>query len=151
MKHENYDTDNGPVLKQISEMMDRVLGERLKTWGLTPSQGRVLILLDSAGGGMTQKDIEDTLMVSHPTVVGIVKRLIIKGMVSQEGRDGNSSVAISLTETGDAVVGGVIDTLTAFEEHLVRGMSSDDSELFAKLLRGARDNLASMCEREARQ
>lgn len=56
--------------------------EDLKRHDLTLTQTRVLGFLAEMGGQATQKEIEDDLQVSHPTVVGLVSRMEQKGFLT---------------------------------------------------------------------
>lgn len=77
--------DIGFLLKVIQENLERHANQMFKTIGLTSSQVRVLGYLRSRGQEpTTQKDIESYLQVTHPTVVGILKRLEQKGFLHCE-------------------------------------------------------------------
>lgn len=82
--------DIGFLLKVIQEHLDRHANQLFKPVDLTSSQFRVLKFIRGRGQEpTTQKEIEEHLQVTHPTVTGIVKRLEQKGFVRCEfgGRD----------------------------------------------------------------
>lgn len=74
--------DVGYMLKQLNDRLHVQADANLKECGLTFSQVRVLKVLRKNGGQVSQKMIEETLQVAHPTVVGIVSRLEKNGFVS---------------------------------------------------------------------
>ena len=78
-------SDIGFLLKVIHENVERHANQIFKPVDLTSSQVRVLKFLRERGEEKTtQKEIQEYLQVSHPTVVGIVQRLELKGFVRTE-------------------------------------------------------------------
>ncbi len=73
--------DVGYKLKLITEKLKVRADADLKRHQLTLTQSRVLAFLNEKGGEATQKEIEDHLQVSHPTVVGIVSRMEQNGFL----------------------------------------------------------------------
>lgn len=69
------------MIKSINDKIKIKADNDLRTHNLTLSQSRVLIYLTHNGGQATQKEIEDFLEVSHPTVVGIVSRMEKNGFL----------------------------------------------------------------------
>ena len=66
----------GYLLARIHSNMDRRANNNLKASGMTFSQMRLMHFLFKQGEATpSQKDIEDFLQVSHPTVVGLIQRL----------------------------------------------------------------------------
>lgn len=140
---DHYGGDLGPVLKQISDMLDSGLDNKLRSKSMTSSQARVLMTLDFAdGGSMTQRDLEDILMVSHPTIVGLMRRLQAKGLIVVSDREGNRSKTVSLTDAGRAVADDVRGDIRRMEETLVRGIGEEDMERLRVLLSRMHGNLA---------
>lgn len=80
----------GFLLKKIQENMDKHATRIFNPVDLTSSQFQVLKFVRGRGEEKTtQKEIELYLQVSHPTVVGIIRRLENKGFVRTEfdGKD----------------------------------------------------------------
>ncbi len=73
--------DIGHLIKIVDEQLKKRFDKDLQKFDLTLSQMRVLWFLKSKGGRTSQKDIEDFLQVSHPTVVGLISRLKEKKFV----------------------------------------------------------------------
>ncbi len=69
------------TIKYISDKVRQKADNNLKDHNLTLSQVRVLRFLTCVGGSCSQKEIEDYLQVSHPTVVGIVSRMEQSGFL----------------------------------------------------------------------
>ena len=71
----------GALLKIIVDKMKSEADADFKKYGLTFTQSRVLTYLNNHNYTATQKEIEDYLCVSHPTIVGIVSRMERKNYV----------------------------------------------------------------------
>lgn len=69
----------GYYIKHINKHMKCRGDEALRKYDLTISQLHVLFVLFQNDGALNQKDLEQILHVSHPTTVGLVKRLEKKG------------------------------------------------------------------------
>ncbi len=65
----------GGMIKYISDKVRQKADNNLKDHNVTLSQVRVLNFLWRENGSCSQKQIEDFLQVSHPTVVGLVARM----------------------------------------------------------------------------
>lgn len=74
--------DLGFFIKHLNKNMKCQGDETLKKYGLTYSQLHVLFVLYENKGCLTQKELEEQLHVSHPTVVGLVKRLEKQGFLT---------------------------------------------------------------------
>lgn len=72
----------GYLIKSINDRIKVKADNDLKSHNLTLAQSRVLVFLKNRGAQATQKEIEDFLEVSHPTVVGIVSRMEKNGFLN---------------------------------------------------------------------
>ena len=99
----------GYLLARIHSNMDRRANNTLKASGMTFSQMRLLHFLFKQGEATpSQKDIEDFLQVSHPTVVGLIQRLEAKELV-RSGFDSQDRrvKSVYLTEAGRGFMSGI--------------------------------------------
>lgn len=72
----------GFTIKQINNVFEKDLNEKLKTIGITASQCAVLdYLFRSSKEEISQRDVERHLSLKNPTVTGLLKRLDEKGFV----------------------------------------------------------------------
>lgn len=72
----------GFLIKQINNVFEKELNDRLRTVGITSSQCAVLdYLFHSNKEEVNQRDIERNLNLKNPTVTGLLKRLDEKGYV----------------------------------------------------------------------
>lgn len=70
----------GVLLKLITDRMKNDADADFRKYGLTFTQSRVLVYLNGRSE-TTQKELEDYLCVSHPTIVGIISRMERNGYV----------------------------------------------------------------------
>ena len=70
----------GVLLKLITDRMKNDADADFKKYDLTFTQSRVLVYLNGRSE-TTQKELEDYLCVSHPTIVGIISRMERNGYV----------------------------------------------------------------------
>jgi len=86
MKNPPDDKPIGLKIAIIDRAFKRRMDERAGSMGLTSVQLRVLgriSLLESAGVlEINQRDLEEAVQVTHPTMTGIIKRLENKGFVT---------------------------------------------------------------------
>ncbi len=75
-------THIGYLIKAINDKIKVNADADLVSHNLTMAQSRVLVYLLHKDGKATQKQIEDYLEVSHPTVVGIVSRMEKNGFLT---------------------------------------------------------------------
>ena len=104
----------GYLLARIHSNMDRRANNNLKASGMTFSQMRLMHFLFKQGEATpSQKDIEDFLQVSHPTVVGLIQRLEAKELV-RSGFDSQDRrvKSVYLTEAGRGFMSGMREILS---------------------------------------
>lgn len=123
------------MLKLINDNFRSKVDAQLKTYDMTVSQGRVLNFIRLSGGSATQKEIEDFLEVSHPTVVGLLSRMTKSGYIecTYDTSKGRSKL---VRETEKAVE--FSHEMDAFfkksNEELTRGMSEEEKTELERLL-----------------
>ena len=72
----------GFIVKQINNVYEKELNERLRKIGITSSQCAVLdYLFRTSKEEVSQRDVEKNLSLRNPTVTGILKRLDEKGYI----------------------------------------------------------------------
>ncbi len=72
----------GFTVKQINNVYEKELNERLKKLGITSSQCAVLdYLFHTNKEEVNQRDVEKNLSLKNPTVTGILKRMEEKGFI----------------------------------------------------------------------
>ena len=115
------------LLTKINWNMKAVADAGLKRDNLTYSQINVLFFVRKSGGRVSQKEIEEYLKVSHPTVVGLVQRLENTGYIICE-RDENDkrNKLVSTTDQFEQLVKQLDEKRAANNERLLEGLSDQD-------------------------
>lgn len=135
-------TGIGYLIKSINDKLKVKADEEMKGFGLTFSQSRVLGYLNMNGGQATQKEIEDFLEVSHPTVVGIVSRMERSGFLTTwfDTKQQRSKM-VALTEKA-RTVGEDMDAMIQHQEsELLEGLSQEDAKTLERILSAIYQNL----------
>ncbi|WP_394272208.1 MarR family winged helix-turn-helix transcriptional regulator [Butyricicoccus sp.] len=135
--------DIGYLIKAINDKLKVRADAELKDCDLTLSQSRVLAFLNSCGGQATQKEIEDFMEVSHPTVVGIVTRMEQKGHVVSwiDPKDRRNKI-VQITEQSAAIGRDMQRRVAANEKRMLESLSEEDIETLTGWLTTIYDNLS---------
>lgn len=128
------EVDVGFLLKQIATTISRVADQSLRP--ATMSQLRVLIFLShQPEHTCCQRDIEHHFDVSHPTVVGLIKRLEAKGLIhSETAASDRRKKELHLTADGEALLKQAAAHRSAMEAQLCKGIAPEDIETLRGLL-----------------
>lgn len=135
-------SDTGVYFKLINDKLRTQADADLKAHGLTMTQSRVLRFLSDIGGEATQKEIEDFLSVSHPTVVGIVSRLEQNGFITfhPDSADKRNKVVV-LTEKAVQVDKEMREIIRRQDKKLFASLSREQVKELTFLLQTIYENL----------
>lgn len=127
--------DIGMLLKQINDKLKITADNSLKESGLTISQTRVMQIIHEKGGEITQKEIEASLQVSHPTVVGIVSRLEKNGYLScRVDECDRRNKIVSVTDKARQIAKIMYDGRENVEKRLLKGLSDKEVSELRRML-----------------
>ena len=137
------ENDIGYMIKNLNEILEKKANEDLRQWDLTLSQLRVMgFIISQKQAESTQKEIEDFLQVSHPTVNGILKRLEAKGRISAElSVNRRLTKRVRLTEKGRAECGRIDASRLQHESLLASKLSDSERKTLLALLRKVQQGL----------
>jgi len=129
----DHNTNISFLIKLIGDTIETKANKRLKPHGITLSQERILAYLYERKSEKTsQKDMEEYFQVTHPTIIGILKRLESKGLISSEVDEIDKRVRnISLSSDFELKFGAII----SFQKELENQMLHDVSEVETVLIR----------------
>lgn len=132
----------GPMMKKISEEMERKANEELKKYRLTLTQGKIILFLsERPDKKATQKDLEDYLHVSHPTTVTIVKSMESKGMIETFPDDQDRRMKnVHLIWGNEEIYQELRENAESLGTKLMEGFSDAEKELFSSFLERAYKN-----------
>lgn len=133
------DSKNQPMgfkIKQINNVYEKDLTERLKKLGITSSQCAVLdYLFHTDKEEVNQIDIEKSLNLKNPTVTGLLKRLDEKGFVfCVPSNTDKRRKKIYLTEKAYDIQRRMEADRKKMDKALTRGMTKREIEAAQKAL-----------------
>ena len=134
----------GFMIKQINNVYEKDLNERLKTIGITASQCAVLdYLFHTSREEVSQRDVERHLNLKNPTVTGLLKRLDEKGYIlcvpyANDKRKKN----IYLTEKAYDIQRRMENDRRKLDKELTRGMTKREIAALRKNLEKLLYNIA---------
>lgn len=107
----------------------------MKSYNLTFSQCRVLGYVERSGGKATQKQIEEYLQVSHPTVVGLLSRLKENGFIECKfDCEYGKNKVVTLTAKAEAFSKQMKNSHKKSEETLLSGFSEAEKAQLERML-----------------
>ena len=117
----------GFIIKLINDSILVQVNSFLKPYEVTLRQLRILgYLHDNKDKLVTQKELEEELQVSHPTVVGILQRLEKKGLIKTFLNPNKKTMKIV--------------TLIEYEAKLFKNINTEKEKFENKLLAGFTDD-----------
>lgn len=133
----------GFLIKIIHDCIEKNANHNLKNFGLTLTQTRVLMFLRKRGELKTsQRDIEDYLKVSHPTVVGIIQRLESKGFIKCVTDPGDKRMKnICLTSKENEFLLEMERSKQEVERTLLKNFSEKETNQLKSMLKRAYNNI----------
>lgn len=132
----------GYLTKLISDRVKVRMDSVFVCHGLTITQSRVLGFLAHHQNRATQKEIEDFLNVSHPTVVGIINRLEQSGFVERLSDPGDRrSRIVSATEQAQSLSHEIELQIDENERQMVRGLTEQETVELKRMLQVIAKNL----------
>ncbi len=126
----------GFLFKQINNIYEKELNNRLRTLGITSSQCAVLNFLFSCRKEeVTQRDIERALNLKNPTVTGLLKRLDQKGfLIIVPGTQDKRCKNVYLTEKAYDIQKRMENDRRKMDQRLTIGMSKKEVDALEKML-----------------
>ena len=138
----NEKKKTGYLLKIVTDVLGREANYMLKEHDLTWGQSRLIGFLSRNGGECTQKELENFLEVSHPTVVGIVSRMEQNGFVTCriDASDRRNKI-VSLTEKAVEAGKSILGSLREQEEAMFDGFTDEERQKLDEYLFRIYENL----------
>jgi MarR family 2-MHQ and catechol resistance regulon transcriptional repressor len=127
-------------LSRTTAMVGHVIEQKLRSYGLSPTQYNVLRILRGAGtNGLCQYEIGERLVAQVPDVPRIVERMEKAGWVQRvRGVADRRVVMASLTDTGLALAAELDQPTLEIAAEIFGEMSDDDMRRLIDLLVAAR-------------
>lgn len=138
--------DIGAMIKILSETIGQKVNAQCKNLNLTMQQMNILFFLKSREGKeeTSQKDIQDYMRLSHPTVVNIIRLLKDKGFITISIREQDRrNKIVSLTGKEEGFLSEMINNRERMEKLLVRGLTEKEQEDLRRYLVQMYQNITS--------
>ncbi|GGO06592.1 MarR family transcriptional regulator [Microbispora rosea subsp. aerata] len=137
------DVDCSPMgvagrISRASRLLEKGIKEYFSGHDLEPWEFDVLATLfrSNPEHRLCMSDLAAAAMVSSAALTNRVDRLVARGLVHRETWPANRRmVLITLTDEGRAVVDSLLESHVANEERLLSGLTAEDREQLAALLR----------------
>jgi DNA-binding MarR family transcriptional regulator len=132
----------GMLIKTLDAMLEKKANNELRDDDLTVSQVSVIMSVRKNGGTMSLKQIEADIHLSQPTVVGLVKRLEKKNLLSSmaDARDARVKL-VTLTDKGWKCCEFAQSHMESTDSLLLEGFTDREANEFKKLLEKSISNL----------
>ncbi len=139
MKKEN---NIGFLIHRISNRMRTNFDAQMKKYDLTYSQSQVLFHLKNNGGSMSQRQLQDMMKVSHPTMVGLVQRLEANDFVrtSLDDKDRRNKI-VSLSQQAELFSNDVEASRKKNRKKMLKGFDEKEEEELYRLLERVYENI----------
>lgn len=123
------------MIKYISDKVRQKADNNLKDHNVTLSQVRVLNFLWRENGSCSQKQIEDFLQVSHPTVVGLVSRMEQSGYIQTSvSPDDKRNKIVTVTDSGMSLACELCRYMEDIDKRMLVGLTDEQQAQLAHML-----------------
>ena len=137
---------NDEIMRLMRKIQIRIKGgvdASLKENDMTFSQSFVMAFIDKHGGKVSQKEIQKHLNVSHPTVVGLIKRLENNGFVYCEVDENDKrNKMVFNTDKATKLRQEMDKKRDAFDTKMMKGFSDQECDELVTLLTKLYDNIS---------
>lgn len=125
----------GGMIKYISDKVRQKADNNLKDHNVTLSQVRVLNFLWRENGSCSQKQIEDFLQVSHPTIVGLVSRMEQSGYIQTSvSPDDKRNKIVTVTDSGMSLACELCRYMEDIDKRMLVGLTDEQQAQLADML-----------------
>lgn len=136
------ENDFGFLVQIITNYIHHEIPVELEQLGITVRQGKFLgYLHENKNRTVSQKELQNHFEITHPTTVGIVKRLEAKGMIRTRHDDADKRLKIIELAEGEERVHETMKALKKrTDAQLFRGFSKKEYEQLMVLLQRIYEN-----------
>lgn len=130
-------------MKMITKKSERVIGRIMRDVGLTHVQSFVLgFIHDNRDKDICQRDIEHFFNITHPTVIGILKRLEEKGYITCVPSESDKRYKIIReTKEAEALHMSIESAIDKAESEIVACLTDDEKDALMSALNKILDNI----------
>jgi MarR family transcriptional regulator for hemolysin len=138
-RESNSASSLGILLQDTARAWRLKLDQRLRPLGLSQAKWRTLLLVDRAGGGLTQTDLADRLGVEGPTLVRLLDRLEADGWLERRLSESDRRVKqVYLLSKADEMLRQIETVAAELREELLADIPAAELACCADVLRRIR-------------
>lgn len=129
------ETSVGFLIHKIENRMKARIDAQFSIHNLTFSQSQVLFQLKKHDGCLSQKQLQDLLNVSHPTMVGLIKRLEANGYVktSLDEKDRRNKI-VSVTKEAMQFYKDMDESRIRNNKDMLKGLNKEEERELIRFL-----------------
>ncbi len=121
--------------KFLSTNLDKIINKKLKKYGLSMSQGVVLLWLhDASEGELLIKEIEKKFGTAQSTIFGVIQRLSQKGLVETYLSEQRNKI-VKITKQGSLHIDCIKTAMMEADALVFESFTEGEKILFGELLR----------------
>ena len=136
------DLNIGFLIHRIDNKVKTDIDAQLKIHDLTFSQSQVLFQLMKNGGSMSQKQLQDVMKVSHPTMVGLVQRLETNGYVETAlDQNDKRNKIVTITKAAEQFSHDMEESRKKNRKKMLKGLSEEEAQELFRLLNKVYENV----------
>ena len=145
-RHDIQEEPLGYKLKKVNKLFEQQINDVMKKSDMTFSQIAVLhYLLISEDHEVTLKELGEALQITHPTCIGLVRRLQEKELVTSVVNPGNKRFRnVVATDQARELVTCGHEWIRRLQEQMVKGFTREETARFTKDLDRIYDNLKQL-------
>lgn len=115
--------------KVVNDSLETLANRNLKKIGITLSQAKVMAFInDRKKQNTSQRDLEAFFKVTHPTIIGLLNRLKLKGYIRKEYNDDDRRKYVFLTDEGKKIVKELSSLQKKTEAVILKDFAEKDVE-----------------------
>lgn len=146
------DAPLGYKFKRIHEMFCSRANADLKQIDLTYSQMEILFYLNHHRQPVSQKELCEVIQVSHPTMIGLIRRMEEKGLLICRTDSGDRRKnSIEMTDKSREILEHTKKRHQKDDEKLVKGFTEEEARLLNELLSRVYRNMQQEFTKERNQ
>ncbi len=148
--NEHYERGTLRLLRYIYNQMERCRNIDFGNLDITSSQASVMLFLfKNRSQQVTQQNVQTALMLSHPTITGLMQRLENKGFIQRvsDPQDARCK-AVELTNKGEEIEKALKNNTRAMEQRALSGLTNEELTILDYCLRTIAENLRQTEESE---
>ena len=118
-------------------------------FGISPTAGMVLSIVEGAGRPLTPTDIATRLIVTTASVTSLLDTLERRGFVQRRAHpDDRRRLLVDVTPEGQAVLDRLLPGMHAFERRMFEGVPDGDKRRLLKLLERVQQRAADLADEQ---